>query len=373
MRTALVAVVLVGWAALAATTGAEDAPSLSFGLRLQGWYVGEQRGAADGSTSHDFLLRRGYLSVSGKLSSTVSAFAHVSSDRIGQAGLDSPGLGLGTGLALRDAWIAWQPSAAFRVQAGRMYVPFTRAFGTESTFTLVAVDLPQTQGGGRGALFYPSKVGRDDGVVVWGVPWRGRFQYRLGLMEGVEGDANPGDALRLSGRLSFNLLDAETAWFNRGTYLGEKRVLALALGFDRQGGLVLGGIPERTYRAFTADAFLDLPIGRGTLTVEASYTDAQDLPQGLSFASVPVGGDARTTYLQAGYLLPWRLGPGRVQLYGRSEHVLVSGGGDAALPGAGLNYLVRGHDLKLSADWSRSTRGARPASGALTVQAQVGF
>jgi len=372
VRIGLAAVALVTWAGTSAAH-AEDPPSLSFGLRLQGWYVGEPHGAADGGTAHDFLLRRVYLSVTGKLSSTVSAFAHVSGDRIGQAGLDAPGQGLGTGLALRDAWIAWQPSAAFRVQAGRMYVPFTRAFGTESTFALLALDLPQTQGGGRGTLFYPSKVGRDDGVVVWGVPWRGHLQYRLGVMEGVEGEANPGDSLRLSGRLSFNLLDPETAWFNRGTYLGEKRVLALGMGFDRQADLVLGGIAGRTYSTWTADVFFDLPIGRGALTIEASYTDAQGLPQGLSFASLPVGADARITYVQAGYLLPWPLGPGRVQLYGRTEHVLVSDAADASLPSAGLNCLVRGHDLKLSADWSRSTRGPRPASNALTLQAQVGF
>jgi hypothetical protein len=86
-----------------------------------------------------------------------------------------------------------------------------------------------------------------------------------------------------------------------------------------------------------------------------------------------VGGDARAIYAQAGYLLPWRVGPGRLQLYGRTEHVLVDDAEDAALPSAGVNYLVRGHDLKLGADWSRSTRGALPASSALTVQAQALF
>jgi hypothetical protein len=119
-----------------------------------------------------------------------------------------------------------------------------------------------------------------------------------------------------------------------GTYLGEKRILAIGLGFDRQSGLVIGGTPDRTYQAWTADVFLDLPVGRGALTVEGSYTDVQDLPQGLAFASVPAGGDARMAYLQAGYLLPWPIGPGRVQLYGRAERVLVSDGEDRAAASA---------------------------------------
>lgn len=338
----ILAVSLLGaWALVVRAAEAADAPSLTVGLRMQGWYVAEQNGAPDGSTAHDFLLRRGYLSVTGKLTSTVSAFVHVSGDRIGQAGLDAPGLGLGTGVALRDAWVAWAPHPAFRVQAGRTYVPFTRAYGTESTFTLLGLDLPQSQGGGRGPIFYPSKVGRDDGVVAWGGPLGGRVQYRLGVFQGVEGAANPGSSLRLSGRASVNLLEAETAWFNRGTYLGEKRVLAFGVGLDRQDGLLLGGAPDQTYRAWTLDAFLDHPLGRGALTVEASYTDARSLPAGLSFAGVPVGGDARIAYLQGGYLLPWRLGSGRVQVYGRGERVFVTAGDDTSLPSAGIHYPER--------------------------------
>ncbi len=190
---------------------------------------------------------------------------------------------------------------------------------------------------------------------------------------GVEGAANPGSSLRLSGRASVNVLEAETAWFNRGTYLGEKRVFAFGLGLDRQSGLLLGGAPDRTYRAWTLDAFLDHPLGRGALTVEASYTDARSLPAGLSFAGVPVGGDARIAYLQGGYLLPWRLGSGRVQVYGRGERILVTAGDDTSLPSAGIHYLFRGQDLKVTADWSRASSATRPASSAVTLQAQVGF
>ncbi len=150
-------------------------------------------------------------------------------------------------------------------------------------------------------------------------------------------------------------------------------MLALSAGFDRQADLAIGEDGRRTYRAWTADLFLDRPVGRGAVTVEASYTDAHALPLGLPFAGVPVGADSRLAYLQGGFLLPWRLGAGRLQLYGRAERLLVSDGDDTSLPSAGLNYLVRGHDLKLTADWSRSPRGSRPASSALTLQTQVGF
>jgi len=141
---------------LPTAAAAQEAPSFQVGARVQGWYQAVERGAPDASTAHDFMIRRGYVYLIGRLPSHVSLFAHVAGDRLGQQGLDTPGLGLGTGLALRDAWIAWEPVPAFRVQFGRMYVPFTRAFGTESTFTQLGVDLPASQGGTRGALFYTS-------------------------------------------------------------------------------------------------------------------------------------------------------------------------------------------------------------------------
>jgi hypothetical protein len=84
MRTLLAALALAA-AVGVSTARAADKPSLSVGLRLQGWYVAEQHGAADGGTAQDFLLRRGYLSLAGKLNSTVSAFVHVAGDRISMA------------------------------------------------------------------------------------------------------------------------------------------------------------------------------------------------------------------------------------------------------------------------------------------------
>lgn len=56
-----------------------------------------------------------------------------------------------------------------------MYVPLTRNYGTTSTKALLTTDLSFMQGGIRGAIFYASKVGRDDGVTLWGNPFEGRL------------------------------------------------------------------------------------------------------------------------------------------------------------------------------------------------------
>jgi hypothetical protein len=369
MRTAVFGVALLLWSMRAL---AQEAPSVKVGARVQGWYQATENAAPDGRTANDFLIRRAYFYVNGTLpKERVSFFAHVSGDRLGQQGLDNPGLGLGTGIALRDAWVAWEPMPAFRVQAGRMYVPFTRAFGTESTFTLLTTDLPVSQGGGRGSLFYASKVGRDDGVVVWGTPLHERLQYRIGLMQGVEGAANPSGTLRLAGRVAVQLLEPENTWFNRGSYLGTKQVLAFGFGIDRQNGLSTTGRPKFDSRAWTIDGFFDHPAGKGAVTVEASLTDVKGLTQPLAFAGLAAGEDARVGYITAGYLLPGSLGRGRVQLFGRWERLDGDGNGGTTTPAIGANYLVRGHDLKITVEWSRIERPDVGSGQAVTMQLQI--
>ena len=137
--------------------------------------------------------------------------------------LDNSGMGLGTGVAWRDLWITLNLDEALKIQMGRMYVPLTRNYGTTSTKCMLTADLPFLQGGSRGGIFYAQKVGRDDGLTLWGNPLDGRLQYRVMISEGVEGNANPEDNLRFVGRVSVSLLEPETGWFNKGTYLGEEK------------------------------------------------------------------------------------------------------------------------------------------------------
>jgi hypothetical protein len=368
-------------APLAAAEEERQPPRLEVHFRTQGWYQWVEDGAPDGAGAlHDFQLRRAYLSLAGQVTPKLGVFAHLAADRLGQQGLDVPSLGLGSGLAVRDAWVVFDLAEPLKVQVGRMYVPFTRAFGTESTFTLLALDIPWTQGGVRGATFYPGKVGRDDGLVVWGNFAARRLQYRVGVTEGVEDAANPSDAVRLAGRLAVNLLEPESAWFNSGTYLGTKRVLAIGAGFDSQCDLTLAGRQAEDYSAWTVDVFLDHPVGRGSWTAEAGLIQTTNTPGAVAFTQVVAGDDHRITYLQAGYLLPpW--GPrGRVQLYGRQERLDVEERPDTRFTSLGLNYLLDGHQRKLTLDWTRVDQGeARTGAPAtrdrhlVTIQVAVGF
>lgn len=326
---------------------------LKAGLRVQTWYQFVEDGKKNGTKNlHDFMARRFYFYLNGEITPDIGFFAHIAADRIGQDGLDNSSLGLGSGIAVRDAWIYYNVNESFKIQMGRMYVPFTRNFGTTSTFALLPIDLTFNQGGVRGSIFYASKVGRDDGMVIWGNPFKGKLQYRLGIFEGVEDADNPDDNLRFAGRLSLNFLEPETSWFNKGTYLGEKKVLALGLGFDYQPDLTLSGKDDRDNFGWTVDLFLDHPVGKGAITLESAFINVQNVTQTLRYSWLTGGDDADIYYIQGGYLFPCPIGLGKIQPYFRYERLAVEHKPDTAFPSLGINYFVKGHDAKLTLDWT---------------------
>ncbi len=304
---------------------------------------------------NDFMIRRAYLYIRGEVTPYLGFFTHIAGDRIGQDDLDDSSLGLGSGVAIRDMWITLKLHEAFKIQAGRMYVPLTRNYGTTSTMSLLTTDLDWGQGGIRSNIFYPSKVGRDDGVTLWGNIHGGLIQYRFMVGDGDESMAgNPDDKLRFAGRISASLFEPETGWFNPGTYLGKKRVLSLGAGVDSQNDLVFG--TERgDYLSWTADVFYDQPLGSyGALTFEGAYIDIKNGPIPITFTQQALGDDASIISLKAGYLCPVQVGPGQFQPFGHWQRISVdeSGKDDTNVYGFGLNYFIKGQANKVSVDFT---------------------
>ncbi|MBW1670988.1 MAG: porin [Deltaproteobacteria bacterium] len=349
-------------------------PKGEIGCWTQVWYQYVEHGKKDGGDLNDFMARRFYLYLKGDITPYFSFFTHIAADRVGQEGLDRPSLGLGSGIAFRDLWITFKLNEAFKIQMGRMYVPLTRNYGTTSTKAMLTTDLPFLQGGVRGNIFYAQKVGRDDGMTIWGNPLDGLLQYRFMVSEGVENDDNPDDNLRFVGRMAVSLLEPEKGWFNKGTYLGKKKVLSLGFGYDTQNDLTLNGHEDQDNRVWTADVFFDHPLGGGAITVEAAYIDIQNCTQTHNFSELAAGDDAKNWYIQSGYLLPGKIGPGRFQPYVRYETVDVDDKDDTEFMGAGLNYYFKGHNAKISLDYTYVSQDSdRDDQSIATFQLAVGF
>lgn len=346
--------------ALSVTVYNEGDVAVNVGFWGQAWYqyVGSYDRDGDGEWDdelNDFMIRRTYFNINGTLTPQISFFVHYAGDRIGQEGLDNSGMGLGTGLALRDGWVNYKVLGDdFMIQVGRMYVPFTRNYGTTSTKSLLTTELDWGQGGLRSGIFYPTKVGRDDSVTLWGNVFNDRLQYRLMMGEGAESSAvNPDDKLRVAGRLSLNLFDPETAWFNAGTYLGKKQIVAVGAGFDYQPDLVLGGKKD-DYQGFTADLHLDIPLDSCVLTAEFAYLWLDNIVNSVTWSGLTSGTDGDILTAKAGLLLA-----DRIQPFTHSEIIMpeASGTEDTVVRGLGCNYYLKGPADKLTLEWTQVDDG----------------
>ena len=79
-------------------------------------------------------------------------------------------------------------------------------------------------------------------------------------------------------------------------------------------------------------------------------------------------------YVQAGYLLPGKTGPGRFQPYARYETIDVTAKSDTDFMTVGSNYYLNSHDGKISVDYTvvdpKSSAGRQDI---VTLQVAVGF
>lgn len=229
------------------------------------------------------------------------------------------------------------------------------------------------QGGIRGGIFYTSKVGRDDGVTIWGNPADGLFQYRLMISEGMEGSSNPDDNLRFVGRAVVNLLEPETGWFNQGTYLGQKKVFSLGAAFDSQNNLTLNDQTDLNNFTWTVDLFFDHPVGKGAVTVESAYISLQNSTQANGFVRLSEGDNAGLFYLQSGYYFGTPVGWGNLQPYFRYESASVETNDNTGIVSGGLNYYLKGHNAKASFDYTVINHPETDAQSIVTVQLAVGI
>ncbi len=333
---------------------------------------------------YDTLIRRAYFYARADIFRKIVVFAHLAGDRIGQDYMKRrPSLGLGANLVLRDGWIALDPwGGIFKIQVGRMYVPLTRNYGTTSTKTLLNLDLNWSQGGLRGGIFYPSKVGRDDGICLWGNILEKRLQYRLMVGRGIyDDDVNPDDHPRFAGRLSWAFMEPETGWFNQGTYLGKKHILTIGIGADFQGDLhIISPQRKQDYSAYTFDIHWDRPLntGLGAVTVEAAFVHVNNEPNRLAFTHLTKASDVSIYSLKGGYLLPWEPHLGKIQPNFHYERIDPEDGGATNIFGGGINYFLKGHANKLSfdltsVDQTDATPGAVQDHLLFTMQLALGF
>ncbi len=302
----------------------------------------------------EFKLRRGRFRLKGVINDQVSIFMQTDVS--------------GNSIRLIDAFITLKKDNWLQLIVGQNMAPANRQNLTSSG-ALLAADRPGmaykslTWGGRALSTFSTQTYGdtaagfsgayqvRDIGATVFGsgdVGENGHMKYYVGVYDGISAPGT--DSERYSGRLQFNLGDAEAGYYNSATYLGKKETFAFGLSYDTQSNVAGSSTPVTDYTYWAADLFAEQPVGNGSFTVEASFMNLD-----LDDANLQAQGDG--WYLQGGYLInndkwqPWFL-------YEDFSADDPSGKGSYDLLRVGVSYFVQGHNANVKFAYEAFTADA---------------
>ena len=329
---------------------------LEMELRFMAWamYAGPDLPSAPGVNTQpppaqdddieDFFIRRLRLVFRGSVSKSLDIYLQLGMDNAGSKVLRDD-----SGFRIKDAYINYHKWDGLQVVFGQFKVPFLR-LNLESAFnqmmvdrTLIAVARPAIEGN------------RDQGGMAWGN--KGGFQYRVAVFDGSDQeDTNTSSSLRGSARVAYNWFTHETGLSYTGTSFGEQHILQIAGQADAQNGRIDARdqpgftTEQRAYHSWAADVFYDQPFGeRWAVTAEAAWLQRRDDYEAEGLATHR----QEATYGQAGLLLPWNIGPGRMQVVGRWDQNESFRGPEETTSRTrtfGVNWFTRGHDRKIQFD-----------------------
>lgn len=308
----------------------DEESKIDLGFRLQTLYL-QTESDLDGDGNYegvsDFKVRRARIRLKGDVTKHMSMFLQTEfAEDSGASAAD---------MRIIDAIMTLKSDDWLQLLTGVHMAPVMRQNLTSSG-ALMAIDRPGlvyknlTWGTRARAAF--TNTGYDDsdaglrgsvdvrdlGATLFGSGQAGDglgVKYYIGIFDGVQNA--DGDAERIAARVQFNFGDAEPGYFNASTYLGKKKTIGIGAAYDTQANVAADTTGKRVdYTFYTADVFLDHPVGDGAFTAELGYVSL-DLDDATVDLGTPTDPDIRDWkqsqgdgyYIQAGYLInkwqPW--------------------------------------------------------------------
>jgi hypothetical protein len=297
--------------------------------------------------ANNLFIRRLRLMFGGQVAKNVTFFVETDTPNLGK--VLATGKNIASTTIIQDAYAEIKVHEAFAIDAGLMFVPFSRN-SLQSAATLLPIDYG-TYTFSQSAPTQ-SSTGRDTGFQAKGYFLADHLEYRIGAFQGVR-NARSDNAFRYVGRVQYNVFDTETGFFYTGTYLGKKRILAVGGAFDAQ----------QNYHAYDADAFVDMPAGPGAVTGQFDYNHFDG---DVTFASLPKQHD----YLvEVGYLISaLKLTP---VLQFSDRNIVDTTTGDEKHWSVGANYWWAGHNTNVKGAYSRISPNGSPSQNEFTIQLQL--
>jgi hypothetical protein len=326
----------------------KDGDEVNFKLGLLGQFQAEsvEDQGAD-SQINNLFVRRLRLMFGGQVAKNITFFVETDTPNLGKtlaAGKNLPG----AMMIIQDAYAEFKVSDAFAVDAGLMFIPFSRNY-LQSAASLLPIDYgayTYTQSGPT-----QSSTGRDTGFQARGYVLNNHLEYRIGAFQGLR-DTTSHRALRYAGRVQYNVLDPEVGFFYTGSYLGKKKIVSVGGAFDVQ----------RDYHGYDVDVFVDHPLGSGALTGQFDYNWFDG---GTTLPALPSQHDV---LFELGYLIASTKLTPFVQIAHRNA--VETGAADETRASVGISYWA-GHNANIKAAYGRIAPTGAAVQNAFTIQLQA--
>ncbi len=341
------------WPAVSGVTLHSGQSYATLDYYVQAWY--QSRGytsSTDSAGLNNFFLRRNRIVLSGQYNNYIGFFVDTDAPVDGEQGYNN------RSMYYEDAYVTLDASDAYRFIVGKFKIPFTRE-NLEDCFGPLTMDRAEV------LAYTPFVASRDTGVAMWGNLHNAVYQYRVMLSNGRQGDGVPKSEPMVTGRITASLLDPEYGYGYEGTYLGTMKVLTFGASYEYQPDVVWNDYTTQTdaknYEAWTTDVFFEYPFRSGTYTASAAYMHygtGNAINSAYPDPNLPVTSQLSGYYVKAGYMLPTKVGIGRLQFFLRHEtsrYHLLSGFDDQQWNSAGFNYYISGQQLKVSGEFARIT------------------
>ncbi|MGE0484204.1 MAG: hypothetical protein AB7Q81_08680 [Gammaproteobacteria bacterium] len=364
-----------------ATVKIDDTKWLSLGAGARADFRTAEDSAPNGDWSDDFNLNSARLYLNGQIHKYIKFEFNTECVFCGNSALEE--------WVVLDAIGKFEYSPAFNVWAGRLLVPAERQElnGPYYSTTWDAYKTPftpsdfSTNFGTGGAGVYA----RDHGVNVWGaIAPEGRLQYVFGVFNGLESSTgfgpNQDDNLMWAGRVAYNFLGVEKnpGYYTSGTYYGgagDIFTIGLAAQYQEDGsGSFLN---PGDYFGFSADLLYEGVLeSKHVVTLNGEYKNFSADYAKAAFADADCfctfDGDSYS--IAALLLFPQEVFIGKLQPYVRWTEVMPNGSADRDEVEVGVNYIIEGHNARVSAFWQHgdiATKGLNysPAAAGRSIDA----
>lgn len=353
----------------------DDTKWISIGAGARGSYATREDLAPNGDDwSDDFNLDFARIYINGQIHEYIKFELNTECIFCGNSALER--------FHLLDAIAKFEYSPQINVWAGRLLVPAERQELNGPFYSttydayrtpFIPADFSTTFGTGGAGVY-----ARDHGVNLWGAAGpEGAFQYVFGIFNGLQSATgfgpNQDDNLMFAGRMAYNFLNVEKnpGYYTSGTYYGtagDILTVAFATQFQEDGS---GSFLNRgDYWGGTFDVLFEKTLpNQLVLTFNGEYKAMSSDYSVAAFADPDCfcmfDGDSYS--LIALLLFPQKIGIGQFQPYVRWTDISPDRSSDRDEVEAGVNYIIDGHNARVSAFWQYGdirTKGLNYAPGA---------